>query len=86
MLHLQAGVHLQEVEIAVGVHQELDGAGIVIAGAARHADGGLAHCLAHARPRGDQGRRALFHHFLMAPLDGTLALAEVDHVPVAVAH
>ena len=31
MLHLDAGIHLDEVEAAVLVHQELDGAGVVIA-------------------------------------------------------
>jgi hypothetical protein len=29
MLHLDARVHLDEVELAVFVHQELDGAGVL---------------------------------------------------------
>ena len=33
----------------------------------------------------DQRRRALFHHLLMAALDGAFALAQVDHVAVAIA-
>ena len=33
VLHLEAGVHLQEVEPAILVHQEFDRAGIVIAAA-----------------------------------------------------
>ena len=49
VLHLQARVHFEEVEAAVLVHQKLDGAGVVVAGGARGADGGLAHLVAHLR-------------------------------------
>ena len=31
MFHLDAGVHLDEVDLAVFVHQELDGAGVPVA-------------------------------------------------------
>ena len=40
---------------------------------------------AHLGMQRDQRRRALLHHLLMAALDGALALAQVDHVAVAVA-
>jgi hypothetical protein len=33
----------------------------------------------------DGGRRSLLHDLLMPPLDGAVALAEMDHVPVSVA-
>src|SRR5215212_9682295 len=36
------------------------------------------------RLRNAFGRRTLFNHFLMAALNGTLALAEMDHVAVRV--
>ena len=37
MLHLEAGIHFEEVEVAGVVGQELDCAGVVIAGCARGA-------------------------------------------------
>ncbi len=85
MLHLQARVHFQEVEAAVLVHQEFHRAGVVVAGGARGAHGGFAHGAAHLRMLRHQRRRALLDHLLMAALDGALALAQVDHVAVAVA-
>ncbi len=35
MLHLQARVHFQEIEIAVAIDQEFHGAGVVVARGAR---------------------------------------------------
>ena len=49
VLHLEAGVHFQEVEAPVGIHQKFDRAGVVVAGGARGADGGLPHLVAHSR-------------------------------------
>ena len=31
-----------------------------------------------------QGRRAFFHQFLMAPLDGAFPFAEVDHIALQI--
>ena len=45
VLDLEAGVHLEEEELAVLV-EELDGAGVVVAGGDGDLDGGLAHLLA----------------------------------------
>src|ERR671935_3309060 len=83
MLDLQPRVHLEEVEVTVGIDEELDGAGIHIARRAREATGGLAHPRAQ-RPV-DERRRALLHQLLVASLDGALALAGVDDVAVRVA-
>ena len=85
VLHLQARVHFQEVEAAVGIHQEFHRAGVVVARGARGADRRLSHLVAHFGMLRDQRRRALLDHLLMAPLDRALALAQVDHVAVAVA-
>ena len=85
MLHLQARVHFEEVEAPVGIHQELDRAGVVVAGGAGGANRGLAHLVAHLRMQRDQRRRALLDHLLMAALDRALAFAQVDHVAVTVA-
>ena len=85
MFHLQARVHLKKVEAAAGVHQKLYRAGVVITSSARGFDRRFAHGAAQVRMRRHQRRGTLFDHLLMAPLDGTLALAQVDHVAVAVA-
>ena len=85
VLHLQAGVHLEEVEAAVGIHQEFHRAGVVVARRARGADRGLPHLVAHFGMLRDQRRRALLDHLLMAALNRALALAQVHHVAVAVA-
>ncbi len=43
MLDLEAGVHLEEVEILVVVDEEFDGAGVGVTGGLRQTDGGFAH-------------------------------------------
>ena len=82
MLDLKSRVHLEEVELAVGV-QELDGAGVVVADRARHRDGGFAHCAACLF--GEQGSGALLDELLVAALRRAVALTEPDHVAVGVA-
>ena len=82
MLDLQPRVHLHEVEAAVLVGDELDGARALVVHRARRRDGGLAHL---APPRlGHAGRRRFLEHLLVAPLHGAVALEQVDAVPVAV--
>jgi hypothetical protein len=49
MLDLQARVHLEEVEIAVRVEHELDGAGIAVADGPRGGDGRISHTLPQRR-------------------------------------
>ena len=82
MLDLQPGVHLEEVELAVA-EDELHGARIDVSGSGRGPDRGAAHGRADFR-RNSRGR-SLFHDLLVATLDGALAFAQVDRVPVAVA-
>ena len=84
MFDLQAGVHLQEIEAAVGqVHQELQRASVDVT----HRAHGRHACLAHAtaQVRVQQRRRRFLDDLLVAALDGALALAEVDGVTVNVA-
>src|SRR5438046_4010062 len=85
MLYLEAGVHLEEVEISVGVDQKLGRPGAVVTGFSRDPDRGVAHRGAHLGIGGDQGRRALFDDLLMAALQRTLALPEVNQVAMLVA-
>src|SRR4029450_2231015 len=96
MLDLQAGVHLQEVEGAVGAQQELDRAGAAIADGAGSGNGGGgraagegggsgtgggAHAPAQVGVHGGRGR--LLDHLLMPALYGAVALAEMDDVAVS---
>src|SRR5207302_9495142 len=83
VLDMQARVHLQKVETAVLVEEELDRAGIGIAGSPRHRRRGLGDFPSHARA--DRERRRLLHHFLMTPLNRALALDEWADGPTRVA-
>ena len=83
MLHLQAGVHFEEVEILILADHEFHRAGRLVF----HRLGQRHGLLAHGAARGvaDEGRWRLFDHLLVAALDGAFALVQVDHVAVAVA-
>ena len=83
MLDLQPRVHLEEVEIAILVDDELDGAGAVVADGLCQRDRLLAHRL--ARFRIEERRRRLLDHLLMAALDRAFAFVEIDDVAVLVA-
>jgi hypothetical protein len=84
VLHLDAGVHLQEIEIPVGHVQEFDGPYIVIT---------HRRCSVHGRlpepgagPGRDERRGRLLDQLLVATLDGAVAVPQVDHVAEAVPH
>ncbi len=83
MLHLEAGVHLQEVRLALLVHQELQRAQAGVAGGVGRPQRHLAELLAQPRVYG-RGRR-LLDHLLMAALDGALALPQGCDVPPHIA-
>src|SRR5581483_6573118 len=79
MLHLNARIHLDEVELAV-LEQELQRPGTAVADGLAGFDTPLAHDA--ALPGSDTRRRRLFNHLLMSALHGAVALAEMDHVAV----
>ena len=82
MLDLQAGVHLDEVELAVLV-EELHGAGAAVLELAHRRGGQLAD---HPALLGVQRRRGgLFQHLLVAALQRAVALAEMHAGSHAVA-
>ena len=83
MLDLQPSVHLEEVEVAVAVDDELDRAGGVVADRAGQGHGLLAHRSARRLVQERRGR--LLDHLLVAPLDRAFALAEMDEVALPVA-
>ena len=83
VLHLDPGVHFHEEEVAPGVQQELDGAGVEVADGLGGLDGGVPDALAQVRGQGRAG--ALFDQLLVPALDRALALAQVDDVAEQVA-
>src|SRR2546430_17721334 len=82
MLDLEPRVHLEEVELAAHVDEELHGARVHVAGRAGHPTRRLTEALAQRRVH--EGRRRFLDELLVATLDRALALAEVDHVTVAI--
>ena len=83
VLHLQARVHLEKVEVARGVDEELDGAGAHVADGLAGGDGGGAHLAPQAVV--DGRRRRLLDDLLEAPLDRALALEAVQQLAPGVA-
>ena len=83
MFDLQARVHLQEIEAAVLPRDEFDGAGRIVIDRLGERHRLLAHLL--ARRLVEQRRRRFLDHLLVAALDRTFALAEIDDIAVLVA-
>ena len=87
MLDLQPRVHLHEPEAGLfepagAVGDEFDRTGALIAGGLGGGDSGFAHACAQASAHAWCGR--FLDHFLMAALQGAIALVEMDGVAVAV--
>ena len=84
VLDLDARIDLDEVELAaVGVDEELDGAGVVQADGPADGEGGVEDALAQGGI--EIGGGGDLDDLLMAPLHGAIALEEVDQVAVLVA-
>ena len=80
---LQAGVDLHEIELSVGIDDELHRAGVDVADGGGGGHRRLAHGLAQIVV--DEGRGRFLQHLLVAALGRAFALVEVDHPAVAVA-
>ena len=77
MLHLNPGVHLKEIELAVVlIEYKFDGAGIFIADILGYGDGRFSNLLSQ-RIRYRVGRRFL-HDLLVSALQRAITLAHVD--------
>ena len=84
MLDLQAGIDFEKVElIARRVVDEFDGTGRLIGDGFTEAFGGGQQC--RAGSFGQVGRRGFFDHFLIAPLQAAITLAERHHLTPAIA-
>lgn len=81
MLDLQAGVHLDEEELAV-FPEEFDGADAEVADGGDGLVDGLADGDSFGGRQG--GRGGLLEDLLVTALQRAVALAEVDHIAVAV--
>src|SRR5690606_10391681 len=82
VLNLEPRVHLKEVEVAVLIHEELNRARVDVVHRLGCRHRYPAHPLAQVGIH--DGRRGLLQQLLVPALDGTLALAQVDHIAVAV--
>jgi hypothetical protein len=83
VLHLDPGVHLDEVEGAVLVEEELHRAGAHVVDGLGGLHRGVAHGLPELGREGRGGR--LLHELLVAPLDRAVPLPQVDHPAVGIA-
>src|SRR6266702_2658200 len=66
----------------ISIDEELDRARIFVSDRFGQFHGGVSHF--PAKPRRHQGRWAFFDHFLVTPLNGTIAFAEMNDVSVAI--
>ena len=82
MLHLNARIHLDEIQLAVFVHKELDRSCIHISDIGKR----LAQHLPDFLPqlRRDLRRRRFLEQLLVPPLDAALAFAEARHGSVLI--
>ena len=82
MFDLQARIHFEKVEILRAVDDKFHRTGAGVAHRLGQCTRLRAHGLAHLRRQ--EGARGLFNHFLVAPLDGTFALIEIDAIAMAI--
>ena len=82
VLHLQPGVHFEEIKTLVLADYEFDGARALVIHRLRQ----LHRLRAHRSARGfaDERRRGFFNHFLVPALDGAFAFVQINHVAVGV--
>src|SRR4029079_14747629 len=83
MLHLEPSVHLEEIEVALRVEQELAGPSVHVSGRRGGTDSGVAH--ASPQLRRHRHARCLLDHLLMPALYRALTLIERQHRTVHVA-
>src|SRR5439155_874679 len=83
MLHLEPRVHLEKVEAALRIHQELERARVDVSDSARARHRGVRQPALGLRL--EVRRRRLLHELLMTPLDRALALVQMDDATFRVA-
>jgi hypothetical protein len=83
MLDLHARVHFHEVEVALLVHQELEGTRVGVLHGAGGIDDETAHLAANLFRNSDRGR--FLEQLLVSALDRAFALAQMHDVAVMIA-
>ncbi|CAB4912346.1 unannotated protein [freshwater metagenome] len=86
MLHLQAGVHLEEEEVSLFVGEEFDGACALVADGLGCQCGCLEQLLAHAVDAFDERRRSFLDDLLVPALDRAFTLAHRPHRAESIGH
>ena len=83
MFHLQSGIHFEKVKIPVFIDNKLHRPCRLIIDGFGQGDGLFAHFL----PGGfiNERARGFFNDFLVAALDRTFPLTQINHIAVAVA-
>src|SRR6266566_3538836 len=83
VFHLEPCVHFEKIKVArFAGYQKLHRSGTHIIHGARELNGSSAHCRAQCGIVNWRG--ALFDYFLMAALNGAFALAQMQHISVAI--
>src|SRR4029453_13580034 len=82
VFYLDARVHFDEIKTPLLIYEELDRAHIFVSDLFGQFTGRLSYFL--SKPRRHQRRWAFFDHLLVAPLNGTIAFAEMNHVSVTI--
>ena len=83
MLHLNPGVHLNEIVVALFIHQKFQRTGVDVADVFGDLHGVPVQRLPDLRSYGESGGE--FHHLLVAALEGAVPFVEVNHVAVFIA-
>src|ERR1051326_1182823 len=84
MLDLEPRVHFDEIKLAMIVDQKFDGAAVLVSYRAGQFDRGIDHFFAESR--GHEWCRAFLDHFLIPPLNRTVAFPQMDDASFAVSH
>src|SRR5215470_14921216 len=82
MFHLEPRVHLQEIKVPALVGEKLDCAGICVPYRFRRFHCDLAHGVTHGIVYSRRWR--FFQNLLVTPLNGALALTDVNAIPVSI--
>ena len=82
MLYLDTSVHFHKIEVPILLQKEFYGSCIYIARCLRRLDGRIPHL--PSKFLGQRDGRGFFDHLLVVPLDGTVPLAKMDDVAVAI--
>ena len=82
VLDLDTGVHLDEVGVALQVHQEFAGTGIAVANVAAQCQSAVEDLLTGCLGNGECGR--ILDDLLVTALDGAVTVIQVDHVAVVI--